>query len=407
MLLAATAAAGAALAAPLPPTPTPTPLPADAWAQAYRNWTYYPDWIIPPSCVDPATCRPPYVNVTKPGLADIFQVWSLGDPFASPPPSPRYVGVYTFFDGVGYQTAVATSDDMVHFSQPVGDAGIIFSPRRTWNATPGEFDYGGAAFVGPLLTDYNVTAPRVLARAPDGRFWYAYYAQPTRGSYEPAPGATGLASSADGLRWARETPIPILDADPSHGAQPWEANTIYAPYLVLNASSGEVRDYYNARHNPASDWHEQSGLAWLPGGAAALPGLDLARNASTWVRSPANPVLPDGPPGAFDFNVASDPKVYWDASLGDAGAWVMLYFTVGPLGGKTAIAIAAAFSTDGVAWTKASQPLYVNGGHPRGLDRCDAHKAWLNVDATGRKYLFYTADSCEGRGIALLTSTPL
>jgi hypothetical protein len=58
------------------------------------------DWIIPPSCVDPATCgSPPYVNRSK-GFTDIFQVWSTAEPFASPPPSPRFRAAYTS-DGGG------------------------------------------------------------------------------------------------------------------------------------------------------------------------------------------------------------------------------------------------------------------------------------------------------------------
>ena len=156
-------------------------------------------------------------------FTDIFQVWSVSDPWAEPPPSPRFVGVYTFYDGVGYQTAWSSSDDLVHFTQPLAPVGILYSPRTSWPSQPGEFDYGGAAFVGPLLTDYNVTAPRVLARAPgSGRFWYAYFGQPTRGSMEPPPGASGLASSSDGWLWVRETATPFLDTLPAHGAQPWE-----------------------------------------------------------------------------------------------------------------------------------------------------------------------------------------
>ena len=107
------------------------PIPADAWAAAYRNWSYYPTWVIPPSCVDPATCGgPPYVNRTG-AFTDIFQVWSVSDPFATPPPSPRYRAAYTFFDGVGYQTATATSDDLVHFTQPLAPEGILYSPRTS------------------------------------------------------------------------------------------------------------------------------------------------------------------------------------------------------------------------------------------------------------------------------------
>ena len=61
-----------------------------------------------------------------------------------------------------------------------------------------------------------------------------------------------------------------------------------------------------------------------------------------------------------------------------------------------------------MAWEKASSPLYKPGGHPRGHDRAHAHKAWLNVDASGRKFLYYTGDDGAGkRGILLLTSMPL
>ena len=51
----------------------------------------------------------------------------------------------------------------------------------------GDFDYGGAAFMGPLLTDYNVSAPRELLKV-GGKFWFANFAQPLRDACEPPPG---------------------------------------------------------------------------------------------------------------------------------------------------------------------------------------------------------------------------
>jgi hypothetical protein len=106
------------------------PIPADLWSVKYRNWTYSPSWIIPPSCIDPATCgRPPYFNRTG-AFTDIFQVWSVSNPWANPPPSPRFIGVYTFYDGVGYQTAWSSSDDLVHFSQQLAPEGILYCTRR-------------------------------------------------------------------------------------------------------------------------------------------------------------------------------------------------------------------------------------------------------------------------------------
>ena len=107
--------------------------------------------------------------------------------------------------------------------------------------------------------------------------------------------------------------------------------------------------------------------------------------------------------------MASDPKVFFDDSLDSgAGAWVMLYFGLGGTAAPPGAAICIAFSRDGVSWQKASAPLYLPGGHPRGHDRAHAHNAWLNVDATGRRYLYYTGDDGTGRrGILLLTSAPL
>jgi len=92
--------------------------------------------------------------------------------------------VFTVYDGVGYQTNRATSSDLLRWSQPE----IIFSPRKT--GVVGDFDYGGAAFVGPLLVDYNITSPRELRKV-DGYFWSTYFGQPLRNSCEPPPGATG------------------------------------------------------------------------------------------------------------------------------------------------------------------------------------------------------------------------
>jgi hypothetical protein len=138
-------------------------------------------------------------------------------------------------------------------------------------------------------------------------------------------------------------------------------------------------------------------------GAAALPGI-AADGSSLWRRDAANPTLPNN---ALGTSMASDPRVYF--YFDDVqGVWVLLYFCNG--GTKTGGAcICVAFSDDQRTWVPASTPLYVNGGHPAGLDKCHAHKAWLKGDGkTGRLYLYYTADSChQGRGIALLTSTPL
>eukprot|EP01049_Picozoa_sp_SAG25_P000547 SAG25_NODE_19_length_23408_cov_10.997040_31_plen_343_part_01 len=215
-------------------TPPLTQAQVDTWAgKYYRNWTYHPEWVIPPSCLDPATCPRVSRNFT-----DIAQAWRV-------PGEQTWRMTYTFFDGVGYQTAMATSRDLVTWDQ---SPGVVYSPRDgrrplSWNATPGDFDYGGAAFMGPLLSNYSVFAARELLKV-GGRYYFTNFAQPLRDSCEPPPGATGLASSVDGIDWQRASDVPLLDTLPAHGAQLWEQTQIYAPNLVVH--DGVVYDFYNA-----------------------------------------------------------------------------------------------------------------------------------------------------------------
>ena len=391
------AAASAALAA----TPaTPAALDPDALSQRYRNWHYYPDWVIPPICLNPFTCA---TNASG-STVDVVQVVRLpGDAAAG-----RWRAVYLQYDGTGYETYMATSSggDMVHFnlSEPTlaaGQPGCIFSPRAgrppTWDPKParGDFDFGGQTFIGPVLTNYTVGAQAELARNAAGSLFYAYGAYPTFG-YESAPGADGMASSEDGLHWVRATPTAFMDTVAAHGAQPWEAGQVYAPFLVPHPD-GRLADYYNAG---AADGHEQSGAAYLAGGIDALPGYDFDTNTSLWQRDPANPLLPTDANATFQ---ASDPKVWYDA---EQGVWILIYFCNGAgTGGGANICIA--FSDDQRTWLKASTPLYRHGGHPKGYDAMHAHKVWLTSDGAGTLYLYYTGVFAGGRGILLLTSNPL
>ena len=87
--------------------------------------------------------------------------------------------------------------------------------------------------MGPLMTNYSISAPRELLQH-NGSYWFTTFSQPLRGSCEPPPGATGLASSADGKTWQHATRVPLLDTFPAHGAHDWEKTQIYAPNLVVH-----------------------------------------------------------------------------------------------------------------------------------------------------------------------------
>lgn len=321
----------------------------DRWAAPWRGWHYHPDWVLPPSPAD--------------GLAfdkvDCPLVWRFGE---------RWRMFYTGFDGRGYQTAVAESEDLVHW-EPRGLA-MGFGQ-------PGAYDHGGVTFGGMLFTDYDVRGARRPKRW-RGRYWVLYGCYPRQGGYEPRPGAEGAAWSEDGVTWNRlSEDAPILSVD---GAADWERDCIYQPWLVEYA--GGFWNFYNAANGNI----EQMGLA---------RSTDMA----LWHRHPGNPVVRNGGPGAWDEQFCSDGKVFRDG-----GHWVMFYFGVGRGGAH----IMAAFSRDLAHWTPHPEPLYKAGGHPEGLDSQYAHKIALAYDRPADTfYLFYCAVGGRGRGIALLTSRPV
>jgi len=321
----------------------------DRWAAPFRGWHYYPDFVLPPSPDDG-------LNFEK---VDCPLVWRQDDEWRL---------FYTGFDGIGYQTAMARSRDLLHW-EPMG--------RAMGFGEEGAFDHGGVTFGGLLFDSYDMDGPRTLKRW-RGRYWALYGCYPRQGGYELRPGAQGLAWSTDGDRWRRDsTRRPILSIE---GAASWERDCIYQPWLLEH--EGRFWNFYNAAEGSI----EQMGLA---------TSTDLRQ----WDRYPGNPVLPHGGPGTYDEQFCSDGKVFRHDDH-----WIMIYFGVGQGGAHIMIA----FSRDLHTWTRHPEPLYKAGGHPGGLDATYAHKiALVRNPENDMYYMFYCAVGEHGRGIALLTSASL
>jgi hypothetical protein len=321
----------------------------EQWAGPYLDWHYYPEYVIPP--------RPP--DGLEFQSVDCPFVWENGG---------QWQMWYTGFDGRGYQTALAVSDDLVQWEY----RGLVMG-----YGAPGAYDHGGVTFGGALFESYDVKAPRLLKRWQD-KYWVLYGCYPRQGGYELRPGAEGLAWSDDGVRWHRASPDkPVLSIE---GAAEWEKDCIYQPWLLEH--EGAFFNFYNA----AKGSIEQMGVA---------TSTDL-RN---WERYAGNPIVRNGGPGAYDEKFCSDGKVFRD---GDH--WTMIYFGVGQGGAH----IMAAFSRDLLHWTKRDEPLYKAGGHPGGLDAQYAHKVSVVYNpGNDTLYMFYCAVGPQGRGIALLTNRPL
>lgn len=328
----------------------------EKWSQKYLKWkNYYADYVIPGN--------PNISGFPKVHMTDVPTVYQIPD-------DPKWYMTFIGFDGQGYQSFVAVSNDLIHWKQ-LGLA-MGYGPK-------GEFDHGGVVLGAYLYETYDIAAPRQLKKH-NGKYWSLYGAYRNQGGYEVRPGYEGVATSDDGIHWRRskEQPNYILSVH-ERDVKPWEKDCIYQPWLVEH--QGKYYNFYNA----ANGHVEQIGMT---------TSTDLLH----WNRYADNPVIRNRP-NLEDARMAADGKVFRD---GDH--WVMFYFGV-----KDAHAhVMVAFSRDLTHWTARRDPIVLAGGHPHGLDSDHAHKISLVFNPKNETwYMFYNAVGTKGRGIGLLTNKPL
>ncbi|HEX2947999.1 MAG TPA: hypothetical protein VHV83_00255 [Armatimonadota bacterium] len=326
------------------------------WSTPYRNWFYHPEYVIPPSIRISG-----YTAFSGYDVPTVFQI----------PGDDSWYMTFIGFDGTGYNTFLAVSNDLLHWEPRTMVFG--FGPH-------GEFDHGGRVLGAYLYTSYDIKAPRVL-KSYQGCYWSLYGCYPLQGGYELRPGYEGVACSHDGLTWQRAQDTYILSVFDTC-CREWEQDCIYQPWLVEH--EGKFYNFYNAANGRV----EQTGMA---------TSSDLLH----WSRSCKNPVIRNHP-GGYDELFCSDAKVFRD---GDH--WVMFYFGVGKDARKGAH-IMIAFSRDLFHWTTHPEPLYIAGGNPSGIDARYAHKISLVYQPESETYyMYYCAVGNKGRGIGLITSKPL
>ena len=326
----------------------------DRWSAPYRGWHYWPEPIIP----------------AEPRIAghEAFHNTDCPCVYELPSQPDKWYMSFIAFNGQGYNSFVAESEDLIHWKK----ARLAMGFGR-----PGEFDHGGCVMGAFLYESYEIRASRVLKRR-DGKFWTLYGCYPNQGGYELRPGYEDVATSDDGLAWRRAKDQPTLSVFDTDCGR-WERSCIYQPWLVEH--EGKFYDFYNA----AQDGVEQTGVA-------------VSADLMNWKRYPGNPVVRARPKG-YDEQFASDPKVFRDRDH-----WVMFYFGVGRGGAH----IMAAFSRDLLHWTAHPDPLYKAGGHPGGLDKTYAHKISLVYNPKNETfYMYYCAVGGKGRCIGLITSKQL
>lgn len=286
----------------------------------------------------------------------------------------QYWMTYIGWDGIGYQTGLASSQDLLQWEKQ----GLIIGrgPKGS-------------------LTEYNVALTCILRenelfgsgklKRLNGRYLGTYHAYPQPG-YESGPAVIGLCFSDNLRSW--EIGQPVLEPDQDCT---WEAGGLYKSWLLEN--DGVFYLFYNAKNHTSGEWVEQTGFA-------------TSHDLIHWQRHPQNPVLRIGKPGEFDDRFASDPCVF---RHGDR--WVMFYFGLCSDGHARD---GAAFSDDLQTWHKANEVL-IDIGTPGSIDSQYAHKPGM-ISRDGSLYHFYCAvapvqdhhlgeiDHTEVRGISLATS---
>lgn len=258
--------------------------------------------------------------------------------------------MYTGFDGVGYQTAMAESEDLLHW-RPLG---VILARRPG-----GGWDAGGACGTW-ILKENDALDALPTALKYQGRYWMIYHSYPQPG-YEEGPAELGLAYCEDEelLHWSR-LEAPILSW--REGAD-WERGGLYKGCLVRDGEG--FRLFYNAK-TEGENWIEQTGMC---------TGDDLTH----WRRSPLNPVLRVDPRG-WDSRFASDPCV-----LREGQRWLMFYYGYDGQHAQDGLIV----SDDLKRWEKVAEPVLPHG-EPGALDSIHAHKPMV-FKANDRLYHFYCA----------------
>jgi predicted GH43/DUF377 family glycosyl hydrolase len=191
----------------------------DQWSAPYRGWHYQPNHAIP-------------ANPNIPGH-EKFKSTDAPCAYQLPGQPDKWFMSFIAFDGKGYNSFVAESTDLLHWGKYRLAMG--FGPA-------GEFDAGGCVIGAFLYESYDIKAPRLLKKR-DGKFWTLYGCYPRQGGYELRPGYEGVAASEDGLTWQRAKNTPALAVQDADCAA-WEKDCIYQPWLVEH--QGRFFNFYNA-----------------------------------------------------------------------------------------------------------------------------------------------------------------
>ena len=276
---------------------------------------------------------------------------------------------YIIFDGKGYETWLAKSDDLLHWNT----YGRIMSfTKDGWDANQ------KAGYMALLDAKWEGTyKPSQF----NGKYWMSYLGGSVEG-YEAGRLGVGIAYTSDPslpLEWSR-LPSPVLAAHDS-SARWFEKHTIYKSMVIHDTALHTGKPFvmfYNAAGDTAA--YESIGMA-------------ISDDMTHWQRYGKEPVISRYKKGTIsgDAQIARIGKVY-----------VMFYF--GAFWNDSHAYERFACSYDLIHWTDWKGDNLVSPSEP--YDQEYAHKPFV-IKWNGTVYHFYNAVGSSGRVIALATSKPL
>lgn len=284
--------------------------------------------------------------------------------------------MYIVYDGTGYETHLAASEDLLHWS----DLGVVLSraPAGAWDSAQAD---GGPALFSTVWGGEN------RMERYHCRYWMTYIGGAKTG-YETAPLSIGVATTranAVAAPWTRALPDPVLGPG-DDDARTFEDYELFRSFVIRDRRrvlGSEFVMYYNAKRK--SDRGEAIGMA-------------VSDDMKKWRRYGDGAVLDNGEPIPSErgIGLAGDPML---TKIGDL--YVMFYFSAFYPKKDTPAHETFAASKDLVHWTKwTGEPLVAPGAD---FDCNHAHKPWV-IKHQGVVYHFYCAVGKQGRVIALATS---
>ena len=282
---------------------------------------------------------------------------------------------YIIFDGKGYETWLAQSDDLLQW-KTLGKLLSFSSDTSLWDANQ------RAGYV--VLQDEQWNGSYKLHQC-DNKYWMTYIGGKTAG-YEAGDLSIGVAYTNNDLskphEWQR-LPQPVLTKD-DKDVRWWENRKLFKSTVIWDKQKTTGHPfvmYYNANgdttHVKQTQWFERIGMA-------------VSDDMLHWQRYQTDPVL------MHEQGITGDPQIQ---KMGDL--WVMFYFGAF-WKNKDGAFNRFACSYDLVHWTDWTGDDLIKSSED--YDKRFAHKPSV-IKYNGTVYHFYCAvDDKDNRGIAVATS---